>query len=346
MSSIFNSDNKEATQIGIYVVLTAAACVPVFFGIDSYLNMIGAAHDEAIATAATLVLFGCIYIGRHLATIWSARQREIPKNVLNGLAIAIAVCFVSLFIHADFQFQDFPGINLLLYWIPFLAIGLCAGALIKLFRMSTRKELEAAKTQAAQSQSELHMLQSQLSPHFLFNTLNNMYGLSITQHEKIPPLILKLSDLLRYSVYEATETYVPLQDELAYIHNYIDFEQLRIGDRLELKTDIENITGSDIRIAPMLLIVFIENAFKHSKNTAEPKIFIEVRLKIWGNSILFYLKNSHSRSATNEPTVEKHSGFGLPNVRKRLQLLYPNQHDLVIENEATHYTVNLRLNLR
>jgi hypothetical protein len=338
MSSIFNSDNKEATQIGIYVVLTAAACVPVFFGIDSYLNMIGAAHDEAIATAATLVLFGCIYIGRHLATIWSARQREIPKNVLNGLAIAIAVCFVSLFIHADFQFQDFPGINLLLYWIPFLAIGLCAGALIKLFRMSTRKELEAAKTQAAQSQSELHMLQSQLSPHFLFNTLNNMYGLSITQHEKIPPLILKLSDLLRYSVYEATETYVPLQDELAYIHNYIDFEQLRIGDRLELKTDIENITGSDIRIAPMLLIVFIENAFKHSKNTAEPKIFIEVRLKIWGNSILFYLKNSHSRSATNEPTVEKH--------RKRLQLLYPNQHDLVIENEATHYTVNLRLNLR
>lgn len=346
MSSIFNSDNKEATQIGIYVVLTAAACVPVFFGIDSYLNMIGAAHDEAIATAATLVLFGCIYIGRHLATIWSARQREIPKNVLNGLAIAIAVCFVSLFIHADFQFQDFPGINLLLYWIPFLAIGLCTGALIKLFRMSTRKELEAAKTQAAQSQSELHMLQSQLSPHFLFNTLNNMYGLSITQHEKIPPLILKLSDLLRYSVYEATETYVPLQDELAYIHNYIDFEQLRIGDRLELKTDIENITGSDIRIAPMLLIVFIENAFKHSKNTAEPKIFIEIRLKIWGNSILFYLKNSHSRSATNEPTVEKHSGFGLPNVRKRLQLLYPNQHDLVIENEATHYTVNLRLNLR
>ncbi len=346
MSSIFNSDNKEATQTGIYVVLTMAASVPVFFGIDTYLNMIGAPHDEALAVAATSVLFGCIYIGRHLATIWSARQREIPKKVLNGLAVAIAFFFIWLFIHADFQFQGFPGINLLLYWIPFLTIGLCAGALIKLFRMSTRKELEAAKTQAAQSQSELHMLQSQLSPHFLFNTLNNMYGLSITQHEKIPPLILKLSDLLRYSVYEATETYVPLQDELAYIYNYIDFEQLRIGDRLELKTDIESIAGTDIRIAPMLLIVFIENAFKHSKNTIEPKVFIEIRLKIWGNSILFYLKNSHSRSAANEPTVEKHSGFGLMNLRKRLQLLYPNQHDLVIENEATHYTVNLRLNLR
>lgn len=346
MSSIFNIDNKEATQIGIYTVLTAAASVPVFFGLDAYLNMIGAAHDEAVATALTLVLFGCIYIGRHLATIWSTRQREIHKKVLNGLAIAIAACFVWLFIHADFQFQGFPGINLLFYWIPFLTIGLCSGALIKLFRMSTRKELEAAKTQAAQSQSELHLLQSQLSPHFLFNTLNNMYGLSITQHEKIPPLILKLSDLLRYSVYEANETYVPLKDELAYIHNYIDFEQLRIGDRLELKTDIESITGNDIRIAPMLLIVFIENAFKHSKNTSEPTVFIEIRLKVWGNSILFYLKNSHNRSAVNEQTVEKHSGFGLANVKKRLHLLYPNQHDLTIENEEAHYTVNLRLNLR
>ncbi|GGH36563.1 hypothetical protein GCM10007423_28960 [Dyadobacter endophyticus] len=346
MSSIFNNNNKEATLVGIYVVLTAAASVPVFFGIDAYLNMIGAAHDEAVATAATLVLFGCIYIGRHLATIWSARQREIPKNVLNGLAATIAVCFVWLFVHADLQFQGFPGINLLFYWIPFLTIGMCTGALIKLFRMSTRKELEAAKTQAAQSQSELHMLQSQLSPHFLFNTLNNMYGLSITQHEKIPPLILKLSDLLRYSVYEATETYVPLRDELAYILNYIDFEQLRIGDRLELKMDIESIASSDIRIAPMLLIVFIENAFKHSKNTAEPKVFIEIRLKVWGNSILFYLKNSHSGADINEPTVEKHSGFGLANVRKRLQLLYPNQNDLVIENGEKHYTVNLRLNLR
>jgi sensor histidine kinase YesM len=346
MSNIFNGDHKEATQTGIYVVLTAAACVPVFFGIDTYLNMIGAAHDEAVATAATLALFGCIYMGRHLATIWSVRQREIRKTVLNGLATVIAICFVWLFIHADFEFQEFPAINLLFYWIPFLGIGLCSGALIKLFRMSTRKELEAAKTQAAQSQSELHLLQSQLSPHFLFNTLNNMYGLSITQHEKIPPLILKLSDLLRYSVYEANETYVPLKDELAYIHNYIDFEQLRIGDRLNLKTDIENIKSNDIRIAPMLLIVFIENAFKHSKNTSEPEVFIEIRLKVWGNSVLFYLKNSHNRSIINEQTVEKHSGFGLVNVKKRLQLLYPNQHDLAIENEESSYTVNLRLNLR
>lgn len=346
MNEVISNKNTEATRNAIYLVLTAAAAVPAYLAINTYLRTIGAHEDEALATAGTIALFGCIFTGRHLATIWSARQPQVPRHVLNGLAITIAVCFLWLFIHADFQIHSFQAINLLLYWLPFLAIGLCTGALIKLFRLSTQKELEAAQSQAAQSQSELHLLQSQLSPHFLFNTLNNMYGLSITQHEKIPPLLLKLSDLLRYSVYEANETYVPLRDEVAYIHNYIDFEKLRIGDRLELKADIENADSSAVRIAPMLLIVFIENAFKHSKNTAEPRIFIEIALKTWGNSILFYLKNSHCRPDPEHSTVEKHSGFGLANVTKRLQLLYPNQHDLSVENGETSYCVNLRLNIR
>lgn len=346
MSVVIRNKNNEATRNAIYVVLTAAAAVPAYLAINTYLRTIGTHEDEALATAGTIALFGCVFTGRHLATIWSARQRAIPRNVLNGLAIAIAVCFLWLFIHADFQIHSFHAINLLLYWLPFLAIGLCLGALVKLFRLSTQKELEAAQSQAAHSQSELHLLQSQLSPHFLFNTLNNMYGLSITQHEKIPPLLLKLSDLLRYSVYEANETYVPLRDEIAYVHNYIDFEKLRIGDRLELKADIESADNNAIQIAPMLLIVFIENAFKHSKNTAEPRIFIEIGLKTWGNSIFFYLKNSHSKTDPTHSALERHSGFGLTNVTKRLQLLYPNQHDLSVENEETSYSVNLRLNIR
>lgn len=346
MKSFISNKEDENIRTAIYVVLTGATSVPVFLGISTYLNVIGARWDEALATAATIVLYGCIFTGRHLATIWSARQREIPRRLLHGLAGIIGVCFIWLFIHADFQFERLQALNLLFYWLPFLAIGLCTGALVKLFRLSTKKELEAAQSIAAQSQSELHMLQSQLSPHFLFNTLNNMYGLSITQHEKIPALLLKLSDLLRHSVYEATETYVPLRDEVAYIHNYIDFEQLRIGDRLQLHAEIETINDNSIRIAPMLLIVFIENAFKHSKNTTEPSIFIDIKLTTWGNSILFYLKNSHSRTDAEQRTVEKHSGFGLANVAKRLKLLYPSQHDLRIENEETTYTVTLRLNFR
>lgn len=339
-------NDSENIRTGIYVALVAVACVPVYFVINTYLRTIGTHEDEALSAAGTMVFIGCVLAGRHLATIWSARKREIPKNVLQSLAAVIVICTLWLFIHADFQLNGYQAINLLLYWLPFLAISLSAGALVKLFRLSTRKELEAAQRMATQSQSELHLLQSQLSPHFLFNTLNNMYGLSITQHEKIPALLLKLSDLLRYSVYEANETFVPLKDELAYIHNYIDFEKLRMGERLSLTTDIEQVDSTRVRIAPMLLIVFIENAFKHSKNTSEPQVFIELSLKIWGNSILFYLKNSYNAQAGQEKVLEKHSGFGMANVTKRLQLLYPGQHDLSIEKGENSYVVNLRLTIQ
>jgi LytS/YehU family sensor histidine kinase len=170
-----------------------------------------------------------------------------------------------------------------------------------------------------------------------------MYGLSITQHEKIPSLLLKLSELLRYSVYDATEIFVPLKDELAYINNYIEFEKIRIGDRLVLTTDLEEIPNGDVKIAPMLLIVFIENAFKHSKNTAEDKIFIDIKLKTWGNSILFSVKNSYSKPQEESAITNKNSGFGLVSVSKRLELLYEKEHELNVQSEEGFYEVMLQL---
>ena len=185
-------------------------------------------------------------------------------------------------------------------------------------RTVTQRQLTAAKSLAAHSESELQLLQSQISPHFLFNTLNNMYGLSITQHEKIPVLLLKLSDLLRYSVYDARKSYVPVKDELAYINNYIEFEKMRIGERLALTTDFEDFTSSDARIAPMLLIVFIENAFKHSKNSTNERIFVHISLKTWGNRLLFTCVNSYGDA--NSDIETEHGGLGLDNTQKRLEL--------------------------
>jgi len=189
-------------------------------------------------------------------------------------------------------------------------------------------------------------LQSQLSPHFLFNTLNNMYGLSITKHEQIPPLLLKLSELLRYSVYEANELFVPLKNEVAYIYNYIEFEKLRIDDKLVLKMDIEEIHSDAIRIAPMLLIVFIENAFKHSKKTSAAQIFIDISLKISGKSILFSVKNSHNKEVRDAETVDKNSGFGLVNTIRRLNLLYPDEYQLDIQENDDFYTALLLVKIK
>jgi LytS/YehU family sensor histidine kinase len=227
-----------------------------------------------------------------------------------------------------------------------MLISLSLGALIKIVHAISENQLKEAKTMAAHSKSELHLLQSQLSPHFLFNTLNNMYGLSITDHEKIPALLLKLSELLRYSVYDATEIYVPLKDEVAYINNYIEFEKIRIGNRLVLTTEIEEVIVPEIKIAPMLLIVFIENAFKHSKNTIDEKIYIDIKLKTWGNSILFSVKNSYGSEESEKSTINKSSGFGLDNVSKRLNLLYTGEHELNIKKDNSFYNVILQLKMK
>ncbi|GAB3784968.1 hypothetical protein GCM10028818_45830 [Spirosoma horti] len=328
----------------LYAGLSLIVSVPIYLAIETYVRSIDVHEDEAVATAATGCFIAGVFAGRYIAQIWSAKIKPVSNVLLGGLFVLIIANICWLFFHADFPLQGRAAINLLLFWIPFAIISLALGILIKLIRVVTKNQLQEAQASAATSQSELQLLQSQLSPHFLFNTLNNLYGLSLTQHEKIPPLLLKLSDLLRYSVYDVKETFVPLADELAYITNYIDFEKIRIGNRLELTTDIENVTRTDIKIAPMLLIVFIENAFKHSKNTASEKIFIEVTLKTWGKMILFSVKNSYSKATIGN--ADKSNGLGLANVTKRLTLLYPNEHILEYQSDSEFYTVNLQLKMK
>jgi sensor histidine kinase YesM len=281
-----------------------------------YTRTIVTRDDEEAALAATVLFLGGIYIGRYISQVWVSKK--VPVSLFVGLSILSIICMSWIFFHADFPLSDSRVfLNLLLFYLPLFALSVAVGMLIKLGRIVVKNQLLEAKAVAEQSQSELHLLQSQLSPHFLFNTLNNMYGISISQHEKIPTLLLKLSDLLRYSVYDARELFVPLKDELAYINNYIDFEKIRIGNRLTLTTSIEDLSLSDIKIAPMLLIVFIENAFKHSKNTTEPGIYIDITLKTWGNSILFSVRNSQGRMADESTVLEKSSGLGLINVRRK-----------------------------
>lgn len=347
MKNIKINDDKDLIRNSAYFVLSAIVSVPLFLAIDAFINAMHLNEDEAIAAAATGCFLGGVFLGRYCAEVLMAEIKKVSNFHLIALFIVIVANIIWIFYHADFPFENHPALNLLMYWIPFLAVSVLTGILIKFIRFMSQNELKEAQTSAANSQSELHLLQSQLSPHFLFNTLNNLYGLSITQHEKIPPLLLRLSDLLRYSVYESNQSFVLLKEELAYIENYIEFEKIRIGDRLVLKTEIEKIDSTNIKIAPMLLIVFIENAFKHSKNTAEENIFIDISLKTWSNYILFSIKNSHNKTAVEEgTTINKNSGFGLANVKKRLELLYPNEAELNIEEDEITYDVNLRLKMK
>jgi len=326
----------------LYIFLSLLFSIPLFFLFEIYVRGIGIHEDEAVASTVTFLFVIGIFSGRYVSQLWVTPSKPISNEYIFSLSILIIGLIISL---AVIQFQSVRIVRSL-FWIPAVLIGFILGVLIKIVRINVGYQLREAQTIAAQSKSELQLLQSQLSPHFLFNTLNNLYGLSITQHEKIPPLLLKLADLLRYSVYDTKEVFVPLQDELAYINNYIDFEKIRIGERLLLTTTFESLPKPGIKIVPMLLIVFIENAFKHSKNTADEHIYIEITLKTWSDSLLFSVKNSYNPLQDAENTPEKHSGFGLASVRKRLELLYPNEHDLKIEEKDSFYHVMLQIKMK
>ncbi|MET1055546.1 MAG: histidine kinase [Pedobacter sp.] len=331
----------------LYIFLSLLISVPLFLAIQSYVVSLGVVNeDEAVAFASTVCFILGVFAGRYISQFWAAGLKTLPKFEVIALATLTVLCIGWLFFHADFPLEGRTGINLMLFWVPFGLVSVLTGVLIKVIHAVTENQLQEAQSIATHSKSELNLLQSQLSPHFLFNTLNNMYGISITDHQKIPELLLKLAELLRYSVYDATETYVPLKDELGYINNYIEFEKIRIGERLVLSTDIEEISDARIRIAPMLLIVFIENAFKHSKDTTDEHIYIDIKIRTWGNSILFFAKNSYGNEKQEKTQFNRNSGLGLSNVNKRLQLLYPSTHLINIQDEALQYQVELQLKMK
>lgn len=327
-----------------YFILTGLVSIPLFIILQGIVSRLEIPENEVAATGFTMATIVSVFIGRYIGGILSFKMTDYPRRLLIVLSLISLALTFWIFFYAEFPLRDRRAFSIFLFAVPLCVLSVIVGLIVKVVRTVTQKQLTEAKSSAAHSESELQLLQSQISPHFLFNTLNNMYGLSITQQEKIPPLLLKLSELLRYSVYDARKSYVQVKDELAYINNYIDFEKMRIGERLALTTDFEDFSASDAKIAPMLLIVFIENAFKHSKNSPNDRIFVHISLKTWGNRLLFTCVNSYSSG--QDKVVNEDSGFGLDNAKKRLELLYAKDHHLVIEDSDNTYKVMLQLKMK
>lgn len=323
------------------------ASIFIYSFIKSYIKQFNPHQDAEISFGATLFFLAGTFVGSFIALLWINNSEKSKRRLIIILPIIIVILALFLAI-SSIALRANPNhpIAVLATILPFVFLSLAIGMFAKMIRHSIHQQIHDANTVAVNSQAELQLLQSQLSPHFLFNTLNNLYGLSLSQSQKLPPLLLKLSELLRYSVYDARESYVLLKNEIDYIRNFVDFERMRIGDRLDLKLQLEEISGLDMKIAPMLLIIFLENAFKHSKNSIEEKIFIEIALKTWGSSLLFSVKNSHTRTLPEGQAHMTNSGLGLENARKRLELLYPGEYNLEVLDEEQWYTVLLTLKLK
>jgi len=199
-----------------------------------------------------------------------------------------------------------------------------------------QKDLEKEKLN-----SELAFLKNQISPHFFFNTLNNIYSLIGINAEDSQKAVLKLSKLMRYLLYESEQGDSKLSTEIDFMNNYIDLMKLRMNEKVALTVSFPE-DYFDRSIPPLLFIPFIENAFKHGISYRE-KSFIEISLLIREESISFRCANSLIKSS--DESVNKHSGIGLENVRKRLSLLFPEKHEMKINRSVTEFEVLLQINL-
>lgn len=192
---------------------------------------------------------------------------------------------------------------------------------------------------------ELKLLKSQIQPHVLFNSLNNLYHFALKKSDELPSLILKLSNVLRYVVYEAQEEKVLLAKELAFIEDYVDLQEVQYKGRGVITCAIPNdLSDHGDKIAPFLLIPFIENSFKHSFGTKIKEVFVHISLSIEGKKLTLLVENNYEEESNNKEELIQ-GGIGLMNVKKRLELIYPNQHQLSLNAFKQHYSVRLTLNL-
>lgn len=188
--------------------------------------------------------------------------------------------------------------------------------------------------------SEVALLRSQVNPHFLFNTLNNIYSLVYKQDKNAPMAVLKLSELMRYMIYEAGNEKVKLSKEIDYINSYIDLQKLRLKNPMQVRFEVEG-NYHDKFITPMLLIPFVENAFKHGVSLQNPES-IAFKLSIREDSLDFWAENA----IVNPQRVEQNqveSGIGMKNLHKRLELLYPHKHHLEINQDSQKYKIHLKI---
>ncbi|OSY88231.1 hypothetical protein WH52_05475 [Tenacibaculum holothuriorum] len=188
--------------------------------------------------------------------------------------------------------------------------------------------------------AELTALKNQLNPHFLFNTLNNIYTLSLEKSDKTPEVIERLADILDYMLYRCDDTFVSLNKEITLIENYLALEKIRYGKRVNISftKDVEK----DVNIAPLILLTFIENAFKHGVSQELKTAEINISITLQGDSILFSIYNTKPNNSL-KTTDQKSKMLGLKNVIKQLDLLYLNNYDLEIKDEQKSYTTTLKL---
>ncbi len=271
-------------------------------------------------------------------------KKEYWRFFISVLAVLLCVIgFEELVVEQIFypnsRGQSFPGfIHTLVEILPTILI--LVGFKFGWDAQKKQSELERLNTMVAESR--MQFLKSQINPHFLFNNLNNLYAYALENSPKTPKIILELSALLRYMLYDCQADYVALSKEIKCLNDFINLQELQIENRGDIEFNISGKAENQL-VAPLILIVFIENCFKHSTASLSDGIQIKVDLSIDKQQLHLRCGNTFS---SNGNTKNLAKGIGLENVQARLNLLYPNAHTLAVSNTENWYEVNLIMDLK
>jgi two-component system LytT family sensor kinase len=260
-------------------------------------------------------------------------------TIIHGVLFGLAITYTLGYASGTKIVDILPFIRPLVlnYQIPATAVA------IYMFKRWYLIQQYTLNLQNEKLESELKLLKSQIHPHFLFNTLNNLYALTLKKSDKAPDMVIQLSNLLEYSLYSGKEEEVELNEELKQLNGYIDLEKLRYGKRLNIKATIPA-QHDGLMIAPLMLLPFVENSFKHGASNDIVSPFIEITANITDERLYFKVRNSYQPVSGKQDNYKE--GIGLSNVKRRLELLYAGKHELIINQHDNVFEVNLILELK
>lgn len=327
--------NAQIDKFGIVFFLKKAILVNALSGVIPHI----------------LLTYSIIYF---LLPLFYSKRKNITTIVFLFIGIAaIYFCIAVLFLHIPYYHSRMVGIRTSIpnlsevaqlafkYNLVTVPVVVSMAITIKLIKRWWLKQKETEQLTREKANAELQLLKAQIHPHFLFNTLNNIYFFTLSASPQAPEMIKKLSGMLHYILNECNQPLVPLEKEIKMIQDYMTLEKIRYGDQMEMKIEISGDYKNKM-IAPMLLIPFVENSFKHGTSKMLALSFVRLRISIEEETLHFLLING--RPGNPIPSA-RNGSIGLKNVKKRLELLYPGTHELTIIPEPGTFTVLMKINL-
>ncbi|NLR82456.1 sensor histidine kinase [Chitinophaga eiseniae] len=325
-------------EIGIFIAMFILTMVNQFFQLDSF-----------TAIFKGLVFFIIIYALAQLhwhfifPLFWNRKYKKYALISFGALLLGTFILFPI-----DFFWVE-PGIlpqeNMLYVLLYYFVINIASVSTIMflfLVRQHASQIRKGTEDKLLLAEMNIRLLHAQLNPHFLFNMFNNLYGVSLTEPDRVPQLILKLSQLMRYQLEDGRKPQVKLQEEISFIENYIAIEKERVGKRCDISFAVhaQQPETAKISIAPLILITLIENAFKHS-TTASGQSFVHIGIQLNGSTLTVAIVNSLG----DLPLKSGSTGIGLATIRERLELLYAGKYHLDISGDENEFRVVLKMQL-